>query len=96
MVVHHAGAGTTLAAARAGVPQVAVPLFGDRFHWAGRVRELGIGTSVTTRPLTVEALATALHDVLRPPVTARARAVAARIDPDGAGNAARRLVADHA
>ena len=35
-VVHHGGAGTTTAAARAGVAQVAVPMFGDQFYWGRR------------------------------------------------------------
>src|SRR5262249_47067348 len=33
-VVHHGGAGTTLAAARAGAPQVLVPMFSDQPFWA--------------------------------------------------------------
>ena len=31
-VVHHSGAGTTAAAARAGAPQVVVPMFSDQFY----------------------------------------------------------------
>jgi vancomycin aglycone glucosyltransferase len=46
LVVHHGGAGTTAAAARAGVPQVLLPMFGDQFYWSSRVRALGIGSSV--------------------------------------------------
>ena len=48
-VVHHGGAGTTASTARAGVPQVVVPMFGDEFYWASRVRALGIGSSVMAR-----------------------------------------------
>ena len=40
-VVHHGGAGTTAAAARAGVPQVITPMFGDQFYWASRIVDLG-------------------------------------------------------
>ncbi|MDB5098034.1 MAG: gtfE [Cyanobacteria bacterium RYN_339] len=86
-VVHHGGAGTTAAAARAGVPQVVCPLFGDQFYWASRVRELGIGTSVVGT-LTAEALALALDRA----VTPRARSVARQLRSDGAMVAARRLV----
>jgi UDP:flavonoid glycosyltransferase YjiC (YdhE family) len=42
VAIHHGGAGTTHAAARAGVPAIVVPLAGDQFFWAERVRRLGI------------------------------------------------------
>lgn len=42
-VVHHAGAGTTAAALRAGVPSVTVPFFGDQPFWARQVEEIGAG-----------------------------------------------------
>lgn len=42
-VVHHGGAGTTTAAARAGVPQVVIPHILDQFYWAYRVERLGLG-----------------------------------------------------
>jgi sterol 3beta-glucosyltransferase len=50
-VVHHGGAGTTVAAARAGTPQVVVPHFGDQFYWGQRVRKLGLGPKPILRPL---------------------------------------------
>ena len=43
--------------ARAGAPQVIVPLFGDQPYWASRVRELGIGTSIPLPELTADHLA---------------------------------------
>ncbi|MBX3166684.1 MAG: glycosyltransferase [Candidatus Eremiobacteraeota bacterium] len=46
-VVHHGGAGTTTTAARAGVPQVLVPMFSDQFYWGERVRALGLGVSTS-------------------------------------------------
>jgi len=91
-VVHHGGAGTTLAAARAGVPQVVVPMFSDQPFWASRVRELGIGTSVPIAELTADGLASALHDASDPAVAERAGSLAGRIVVDGAAVAARRLV----
>src|SRR5919198_2928743 len=42
-VVHHGGAGTTHAAARAGVPQVVMPQLLDQHYWAHRVHRMGIG-----------------------------------------------------
>ena len=41
--IHHGGAGTTAAAAMAGIPQVIVPHLMDQFYWARRVHELGLG-----------------------------------------------------
>jgi UDP:flavonoid glycosyltransferase YjiC (YdhE family) len=42
-VIHHGGAGTTTAAARAGVPQLILPHILDQYYWAHRVERLGIG-----------------------------------------------------
>jgi vancomycin aglycone glucosyltransferase len=90
-VVHHGGAGTIASAARTGVPQVVVPMFGDQFYWANRVRVLGIGASVVG-PLTAESLASALREALEPAVAARSGSVAEQLRSDGALVAARRLV----
>jgi vancomycin aglycone glucosyltransferase len=93
-IVHHGGAGTTAAAARAGVPQVVVPLFNDQFYWASRVRAVGIGTSVAGT-LTTDTLATALREALEPAVAPHSRSFAQRLRSDGATIAARRLAAAH-
>jgi vancomycin aglycone glucosyltransferase len=90
-VAHHGGAGTTAAAALAGAPQVAAPMFGDQFYWAERVRTLRIGAAAPAAGLTVESLAQALDEALRPEVAERARALATQVDPDGARAAAQRL-----
>ena len=45
VVVHHGGAGTTHAAARAGVPSVVVPFGGDQAFWAARAHKLGIAAA---------------------------------------------------
>jgi vancomycin aglycone glucosyltransferase len=42
-LVHHGGAGTTTAAARAGVPQLVVAHVADQFYWGRRVHDLGLG-----------------------------------------------------
>ncbi|MBL8679943.1 MAG: glycosyltransferase family 1 protein [Myxococcales bacterium] len=81
-VVHHAGAGTTHTAARAGVPQVAVPHLLDQAYWSSRVQALGLGPAPVPRSkLSVERLKTALVDATRPERTARARAFAANLPP---------------
>ncbi|GAA3191156.1 MULTISPECIES: glycosyltransferase [Streptomyces] len=44
-VVHHAGAGTSAATIRAGVPSVPVPVTADQPFWAGRLATAGAATS---------------------------------------------------
>ena len=57
-VIHHGGAGTTTAAARAGVPQLILPHILDQYYWAHRVELLGLGPralpieQITTKRLT--------------------------------------------
>lgn len=41
-MVHHAGAGTTGAGLRAGVPAVPVPVLVDQPFWADRLHHLGV------------------------------------------------------
>ncbi|XXY45059.1 glycosyltransferase [Sorangium sp. So ce269] len=87
-VVHHGGAGTTTTAARAGVPQVIVPMFSDQPYWASRVRALGIGTSVARGALSAESLLAALKGALDQGVAARATAIASTVAVDGPAVAA--------
>lgn len=49
VAVHHGGAGTTGAVARAGVPQVVAPVFADQPFWARTVRKLGVGAEIDRR-----------------------------------------------
>ncbi len=62
--VHHGGAGTTAAAARAGVPQIVVPHAFDQFLLAHRVEQAGLGVTFPRRKLTVERLSGALTRIL--------------------------------
>jgi UDP:flavonoid glycosyltransferase YjiC (YdhE family) len=55
-VVHHGGAGTTLAAMAAGVPQLVVPGAGDRRYNAGLVQARGLGLTVDTKSIDTCAL----------------------------------------
>ncbi|WP_442932417.1 glycosyltransferase [Micromonospora sp. NBC_01699] len=64
-VVHHAGAGTTAAGLRAGVPAVTVPMYTDQPFWARRVTELGTGPApVPLRQLTADRLAAAIREAV--------------------------------
>jgi vancomycin aglycone glucosyltransferase len=91
-VVHHGGAGTTTAAARAGTPQLIVPQIGDQPYWARRVAELGIGVAHEGPTPTVESLSAALEKALSPAIRERATAVAGTIRTDGATVAAKLLL----
>lgn len=91
-VVHHAGAGTTAAALRAGVPAVPVPVTADQPFWAARLAAVGAGTdAVPFRALAaegaVERLAEAIGRAVREPsYRDAATAVARRMEAeDGAG-----------
>ncbi|MEV6348138.1 glycosyltransferase [Actinoplanes sp. NPDC051851] len=86
-VVHHGGAGTTTAAALAGVPQVILPQGGDQPYWGSRVEALGIGA--------VGPLDDALTIALAPETFAHAAAVAAAMYPDGALAAAQTLIEEY-
>jgi vancomycin aglycone glucosyltransferase len=92
-VVHHGGAGTITAAARAGVPQVVIPQHYDQHYWAQRVDALGCGAAHAPGAPTSASLTHALGRALLPEAADRARAVAAAMRSDGALVAAERLIA---
>ncbi|GHC34090.1 glycosyltransferase [Streptomyces cinnamoneus] len=97
-VVHHAGAGTTAAGLRAGVPAVPVPVLTDQPWWAERLVRLGVSPQVLPHGrLTADRLAAALRRATGEPRFARrATQLAARLGlEDGAGVVAR-AVADTA
>ena len=61
-VVHHGGAGTTAAAARAGKPQLIVPHVADQFFFGSWVEQIGVGAPPIRRPqLSVARLAERLR-----------------------------------
>ena len=91
-VVHHGGAGTTTAAARAGAPQVLIPQHYDQHYWAGRVQQLGIGTAHAASTPTADSLTSALEQTLQPDVAARSHAIATAVRSDGALVAAQCLI----
>ncbi|WP_033343108.1 glycosyltransferase [Catenuloplanes japonicus] len=67
-VLHHGGAGTTAAVARAGRPQIICPFVGDQPFWAARMHHLGVAPPpVSLRDLTADRLATAVRDAISDP-----------------------------
>ncbi|MFD5067874.1 glycosyltransferase [Streptomyces sp. NPDC058369] len=86
-VVHHAGAGTSAAALRAGVPAVTVPVTADQPFWAARLAAIGAADEpIPFRSLTAERLAGALERVVRRERYAKcaARGAARMAGEDGA------------
>lgn len=86
-VVHAAGAGTTAAGLRAGVPAVPIPLTGDAPFWSERLTTLGASPGpVRFKHLTTERLADAVREaVTNPTYRTRAGELAAKIaTEDGA------------
>ena len=79
--IHHGGAGTTTAAARAGVPQIVLPHILDQFYWAHRVATLGLGPrGLPVSLVNADVLADRLHTAIDDPrCAARAAAFAERI-----------------
>ncbi|MET8101114.1 glycosyltransferase [Streptomyces sp. NPDC005236] len=80
-VVHHAGAGTTAAGLRAGVPAVPVPVQFDEGFWAARLVALGVAPgTLSPRGLRAERLAAALVRATTDPAYRRnARNLAERL-----------------
>jgi sterol 3beta-glucosyltransferase len=80
-LIHHAGAGTTAAGLRAGIPAIAVPVIGDQPFWAARIHALGTGPRpVPLRRLTIPSLASAIRDATaRPSYRDQAQQLASRI-----------------
>jgi UDP:flavonoid glycosyltransferase YjiC (YdhE family) len=75
LVVHHGGAGTSHAAARAGVPSVVVPFAGDQFFWARRMTDCGIAATCPAAGLDGARLAQAVAAASQPALQEAARRV---------------------
>jgi len=65
LAVHHGGAGTSHAVARAGVPAVVVPVTADQPFWAAQLHRQGVAAApVPLRRASADTLATAMGDAL--------------------------------
>jgi len=65
VALHHGGAGTAHAVARAGVPSVVVPFTADQPFWGARMHRQGVAAEpIPARKLTVESLVPAITDAL--------------------------------
>jgi UDP:flavonoid glycosyltransferase YjiC (YdhE family) len=76
-VVHHGGAGTTMAGIAAGRPTVVVPFFGDQAFWGAMIARAGAGLPpIPQKNLTADKLAEALDYCLQPETLERAQELA--------------------
>ena len=92
-VVHHGGAGSTMAGLRAGKPSVICPFIGDQPFWGRTLYRAGLGAKpIAQNALTPERLAQAIRDALAPAVVARAQAVGARIRAENGAECAAMLI----
>ncbi|MGO4701078.1 glycosyltransferase [Dyella sp. 2RAB6] len=91
--VHHGGAGTTAAAARAGIPSTIVPFYGDQPFWARCLQRRGVAPpALDRRTLNADALAAALLAMQAPDMLRAAEALGQAIRAeDGVGEALRHL-----
>ena len=89
-IVHHAAAGTTAAALRAGRPSVPVPHMSNQSQWARRIHQLGVSTVAIPRSrLNAERLGEAIAAATTDrPMSDRSRALGKEIRAeDGVGEA---------
>jgi sterol 3beta-glucosyltransferase len=91
--VHHGGAGTTAAAARAGIPSVIVPFYGDQPFWARCLARQGAAPpAVERKSFTAAGLASAIAQCQQPAMVRRAAALGRAIRAeDGVAEALRWL-----
>eukprot|EP00931_Biecheleriopsis_adriatica_P085960 TRINITY_DN60705_c0_g1_i1.p1 TRINITY_DN60705_c0_g1~~TRINITY_DN60705_c0_g1_i1.p1 ORF type:complete len:543 (+),score=111.47 TRINITY_DN60705_c0_g1_i1:221-1630(+) len=86
--LHHGGAGTTGAVARAGIPTAIAPFAWDQPFWAERMEHLGVGVALSTMitKLDVQELALAIQRLAEDTGMAeRAAALGARICSERSG-----------
>jgi UDP:flavonoid glycosyltransferase YjiC (YdhE family) len=77
MALHHGGAGTTMACARAGIPAAICPFMGDQPFWALRMRKMGVAPAKLSRKhLSADRLARAIGAMDNPRMRERATTLA--------------------
>lgn len=96
-ILHHGGAGTTGAAATAGVPNSAMPFTADQAFWARVIHRQGLGPAgVPARRLTRERLEAMVREVIAEPAYGRrAAALGEKMRSTEGVRAAVRIVEEH-
>ena len=78
-VVHHGGAGTTVAGLRAGIPNLILWITSDQSFWAAQIKQLKVGRGRRFSSATRESLVADLAAILAPDYVTRARELASRM-----------------
>ncbi|GAA3830153.1 glycosyltransferase [Streptomyces phyllanthi] len=93
--VHHGGAGTTGAVARAGLPSLITSVMLDQAMWGEIVQRRGAGLHLPMRAVDAGSLGTALEGILTPEIMETAEVVghAVRSEPDAVAAAADSVLA---
>ncbi len=91
--IHHGGAGTTHAAARAGIPSIVLPFGGDQPFWAARLAALGVAPEpVAGQRIDARRLAAMIAFTERPEVREKAAALGQAVRAErGIENAVARI-----
>jgi UDP:flavonoid glycosyltransferase YjiC (YdhE family) len=95
-VVHHGGAGTTMAGIAAGRPTVIVPFFGDQAFWGAMIARVGAGPApIPQKSLTAENLTGAIDFCLRPETLERAKELALKTAAERGSETGAHLFHEH-
>lgn len=91
--VHHGGAGTTTAAARAGIPSVIMPFITEQAFWSDRLERLGTAPRhLNRKTVTAAGMARAIAQALEPEMARRAIRLGQQVSAErGIDNAIRQL-----
>ncbi|MBY4128707.1 glycosyltransferase family 1 protein [Rhodococcus fascians] len=94
--VHHGGAGTTAASARAGLPTLVCWFSADQPYWGAALRRLGAGASTKFSTLSEHVLIQGITDITTDAARAAARSLADTVAPTHAAVAAAADIAEAA
>ena len=92
-LINHGGANSVMEALACGVPMLLSPFCNDQFHSAWFVERAGAGCRLDLEQASVQEIATAINDLLRPgPLRERAAQIGASYRRDGSAEAARLII----
>ncbi|MCW0182171.1 MAG: glycosyltransferase [Zavarzinia sp.] len=92
---HHGGAGTTAAAARAGIPSLVMPFITEQGFWSNQLEKLGAAPHhLNRKTVTAAEMAKAIKAVLDPALAANAKRLGEKIRQENGVERAIRQLAD--